>query len=298
MRGGGSRRPKAPAQSRPPGRQPCPVMATSRPARGEQGEGRAHVEQVRPAPLRSTPGVVVENGGFMSTTEGRTWGRQSPMASALWRVHGRFGEQSFQHPRTDGGELVQVQRPRGPAAEGALGQHRQHPGPGGGLQHHVARTHLRGLEHRVGERQGRGELLAGDLPLGAPGVGGLQGGQRLQHREHPLGGPRLAAHGAAPALEEQHERGLGRLVGVLPHPDTLGVGAAEGAGEDRAQGGRIQGLSRLQPRQEGRGGGEQGAGLRGDAPGARGRRRTGEQARRAGARAHPPPGRRRAWRFS
>ena len=252
------------------------------PARGQQGEGRAHVAEVGAAPAA----VHARGGGERRVHEhdrGPDVGQAVPDGLGVVAGHRSLGEQSFQKPRPHGGELVQVQRPCGPGPERALGKDGQHPGPGGGLQHHVPRAHPRGLEHRVGERERGGELLAGDLLLGAPGVGGLQRGEGFEHREHPLGGPGLAAHGAAPALQEQHERGLGRLVGVLPDPNTLGVGASEGTGQGRAQGGSVEGLPRLQVRQEGRGGGEQGAGLRAGVPGAGG---VGRNANGHGRRAH------------
>ena len=100
--------------------------------------------------------------------------------------------------------------------------------------------------------------------------------------------PGLAAHGAAVTLEEEHERGLGRLVGVLPDPGTLGVGGPEGIAHGPAQDWCIKRAAGLQDRHQGTGGGQQRGGLgtglvlraaevcgsgRGDGGGARGRGR-------------------------
>ena len=99
-----------------------------------------------------------------------------------------------------------------------------------------------------------------DLLFGTPRLGGLQGRDGLQHGQHGGGAagirPGLAAHGAAVTLEEQHERGLGRLVGVLPDPGTLGVGGPEGIGHGLAQDWCIKRAAGLQDRQQGMGGGQ------------------------------------------
>ena len=120
MRGGGSRRPKAPAQSLPPGRQPCPVKATSRPPGGSRAKAARTWRRSAPRRLRSTPGVV-ENGGFMSTTEGRTWGMQSPMASALWRVTDASGNSPSSIPARTAASSLRCSAPaaRDPSAHSA-----------------------------------------------------------------------------------------------------------------------------------------------------------------------------------
>ena len=86
------------------------------------------------------------------------------------------------------------------------------------------------------------------------------------HAEHGgravRSGPGLAPHGAAVALDEQHQGRLGRLVGVLPDPGTVGVGRAEGGGHRLAQRAGIEGAARFQDRQQGAGGGQQRGGFR------------------------------------
>jgi len=67
-----------------------------------------------------------------------------------------------------------------------------------------------------------------------------------------------AAHAPAVALQEQHARRLGGLVGVFPDPAALGVGFAEGFRYGLPQGRGIERLAGFQHRQQGLGGGEQG----------------------------------------
>ena len=86
----------------------------------------------------------------------------------------------------------------------------------------------------------------------------------LQHPQHGGGAARtgagLAPHGAAVALEEEHQRGLGRLVGILPEPGAVRVGGAEGGRHGFAQGAGIQRPAGLQDRQQGAGRGQQSGG--------------------------------------
>ena len=175
---------------------------------------------------------------------------------------GRARKERLQEPGPNRCELVQVQRPFGPGAERALDKHREHAGPGRGLEDHVARAHRRGLERGVGQGQGGGELLHRDLLLGAARVRGLERGHGFEHREHPRGGARLAAHRAPVALDEQHHRGLGRLVGVLPGPGAFGVGALERGGHGFAQGARIERAARGERGKQGLRRGDEPGGLR------------------------------------
>ena len=138
----------------------------------------------------------------------------------------------------------------GALAERALGHDGEHAGAGGGLQHDVAGADSSGLQRGVGERQRGGELLQGKLFLRPSCLGRLQGREGLQHGEHGGGGSgagtRLAAHEAAVTLDEQHHRGLGRFVGVLPDPGALRVAGAEGRAHGFAQGLGIERSARLQ----------------------------------------------------
>ena len=142
----------------------------------------------------------------------------------------------------------------------------QHPGAGRGFEHGIARPDPGGLQRRIGQGQWGGELLEFELLFGTPGLGRLNGGERLQHGEHGGGtigsGARLAAHEAGVTLEEQDQRRLGGLVGVLPYPGALGVGGAEGGAHRPAECGRIEHSAGLQGGQQIGGGAKQRGGLR------------------------------------
>ena len=180
---------------------------------------------------------------------------------------GSVGEEVGEQPCAGGGDLVEVERPGGPRPEGALGHDGQHPRAGRRFEHDIAGPDGGGLQRGVGERQRRRELLKLELLLGAPGLRGFQCGEGLQHAEHGGGAvgtrPGLAPHGAAIVLEEEHQRRLGRLVGVLPHPAALGIARAEGAGHGLAQRGRVEGTACFQRGQQRAGGGEEGGRLGG-----------------------------------
>ena len=203
------------------------------PARRQHRERRADVAEV---------GVVADAVHTGARREGRVHeddsgtqvGQMVPDRLGVVTSDGGAGEQAGQQPGAGGGDLVEVERPGGIVAEGACGHHRQHAGAGGGFEHDVAGPDRGGLQRGIGQGQRRRELLQPQLLLGAPRLRGLESRQRFQHAEHGGGSvrprPGFAPHGAAVALDEQDQRGLGRLVGVLPHPGALGVGRAEGAG--------------------------------------------------------------------
>ena len=133
-------------------------------------------------------------------------------------------EEPRQEPRPGLRVFVEMKMASSARSERAFGHDGQHAGAGRGFQHGVAWPDRGGLEGGIGERQRRRELLQADLLLGAPGMRGLQRGDRVQHRQHPArpvrSGAGIAAHGPAVALEEQHGGGLGRLIGILPQPNA------------------------------------------------------------------------------
>ena len=178
------------------------------------------------------------------------------------------GEDPGEKPGAGCGDLVEMQGAGGLLPEGALGHHGQHAGAYGGFEHHVAGPDGGSLQGGVGERERRRELLQRDLFLGSPRLRRLQGGEGLQHGEHGGGtagpGAGLPAHGAAVALEEENQRRLGRLVGVLPEPGALAVGRTECAGHGLAQNGRVERTARFQYREQSLGGDQQRGGLRRD----------------------------------
>ena len=210
---------------------------------------------------------------------------------------GAARKQPRENARAGGGDLVEVQRAGGPVAEGKLRHDGQHPGARRRFEHDVARPDRGRLQRRVGQRQRRRELLILELLLGAPRLRGLERRQGLHHAQHGGGSGRtctgLAPHGAAVALEEEHQCSLCSLVRILPEPGAVRVGGAEGGGHGVPEGRGIERLAGLQHRQQGAGGGQQrggrGGGLRRSRFCDRGRRE-----RRADARGHPAPGGRRA----
>ena len=191
--------------------------------------------------------------------------------------HLRLGKKQGQQAGPLGGDLVEVEGLRGAVAEGAFGHHGEHPGAGARFQHRVAGTDTGGLERRVGQRQGRGELLQADLLLGAARVRGLQRRERRQHGKHLAGavgtGSGAAAHGPAVAAHEQDDRGLGRLVGILPEPGAFGVGRAERARHGVSERSRVEGPAGFQDGQKALCRGQKSIGSGGTRFGARGRRK-------------------------
>ena len=174
--------------------------------------------------------------------------------------HRGFGEEPGQEAGPGPGDLVQMERAFAAGPEGALGHDGEDPGPGAGFEHDVAGPDGGRLQGRIGEAQGRGELLEPDLGLGSLRVGGLQGRDLLQQGQHGgrAAGSGPAAHGPAVALQEEHDGRFGGLVGVLPDPGPLGVGGPEGLGHGLAEGGRVERPAGCQYRQQGLGRGEQG----------------------------------------
>ena len=285
----------------------------------EHREGRADVMQIDVMADALDPGARRE--GRVHQDHGGTQLGQ-PVTDGLRVVagDGASRKEAGEEAGADGGELVEVQR-AGVLAERELRHDGQHAGARRGFEHHVAGPDHRGLQRGVGERQRRRELLIPELLLGAPRLGGLERRQGLQHAQHGGGAARtgagLAPHGAAVALEEQHQRRLGRLVGVLPEPGAVRVGGAEGPRHRLAQRAGIERPAGFEDRQQGAGRGQQrggrgpGLGLwgesgfgdrgRGDGGGrsrGRGRRRVGvehgagsddEGAGRRRARGSPPP---------
>ena len=144
---------------------------------------------------------------------------------------GGAGKQPREQPGADGRYLVQMQVSGGAAPHGALRHHGEHAGPCRGLQHGVAGADGGGPEGGIGEGERGRDLLEANLVLGALRVRGLQGGDRREHRQHFAGVVRIGAcplaHGAPVTLDEQHDGGLRRLVGVLPDP---GAGGGTGGG--------------------------------------------------------------------
>ena len=180
--------------------------------------------------------------------------------------HGRTRKQTPEQPRAGGGQFVQVQRTGDPCAERTVRHDPQQPRAGGRFEHPVAGPDRGGLDGGVGERKGRGKLLKPDLFLRPAGLGRFERREAFEHREHGGGtagaGPRFAAHGAPITFKKEHERRLGGVVRILPHPGAFGVGGAERFGQGLAQKGRRKRAAGLKRCEKRTGRGQQGGGLR------------------------------------
>ena len=122
------------------------------------------------------------------------------------------------------GQLVQRE-----AAARDLGEDRQKPGPGRRLEDQVTRRDLRGSQRRKPHGQRRRELLEPLHLLRAPGMRRQEarhlGEDRQQRRRRAGPGQQRAAE----FPQEEDERHLARLIGKLPVPGAIGIGAAKGA---------------------------------------------------------------------
>ena len=207
-------------------------------ARRQHGERRADVAQAGVVAAALHAGAHRERG--VHEHHGRhEAGQIIGDVLGVVAVHGDVGEEVLQKARPGRGEFVEVELLGGGLAQRAPGHDGQHPGARRGLQHPVAGADHGRLRRGIGERQGGRELLQADLFLGAARVGRFQRRQAFEHREHGGGtawaGARLPAHRHSVTLDEQDDGGFGGVVGVLPDPGALGVGAAERAGERVAQ---------------------------------------------------------------
>ncbi len=241
------------------------------PARRQHREGRANVMQIDVMTDALDAGAGRE-GRVHQHHGGAQLGQPVPDRLRVVAGHRAARKQAREEAGADGGDLVEVQCAGGPVAKRKLRHDGQHAGARRGFEHHVAGPDHGGLQRRVGQGQRSRELLILELLLRAPGLRGFERRQGLQHPQHGGGTAGacagLAAHGAAVALEEEHQRRLGRLIGVLPEPGAVRVGGAEGGGHDVAQRACIQRPASLQDGQQGAGRGQQGGGSR---PGLRGR---------------------------
>lgn len=149
-------------------------------------------------------------------------GEEVPDVLGVVGAQVRVGEEKAQELEAGVAELVEVDGD----TEG-VGEDCEHAGAGARLEHDVGGAQACGAQCGVDERERGGELLVGELLVAAPGVGGLEGGEALEQRDHVERGRGAAPHGLGEALEEEDDRGLGRLVGIAPAPVSGRVGAAE-----------------------------------------------------------------------
>ena len=205
------------------------------------GDARRHRERrVHEYDVRPGPGETVGDGLRVVAGDARIREQESKEAGPCARY------------------LVQVERAFPP--ERALRHHGEHPCPGARLQDDVAGTDSGGAYRGVGQAERGRELLQAHLLFRAPGVGGFERGDSFQHGQHGGGtlrsGPGPLSHGPPIALQEEHDGGFRRLVGVLPDPGALGVTSAVCALHGVAQRVLIKRTSRRQDGQQGPGRGK------------------------------------------
>ena len=136
---------------------------------------------------------------------------------------GDAGEQMAEQPGARLGQLVENERPAG-----ELGEDGEQAGAGRRLQHEIGGRDRGGGAGREAERDRRRELLKRLALLGAARVGGKKARDLGQHRQHGGGRRCPRAHGGAELAQEQDRRRLAGVIGGLPVPGAIGVGAAEG----------------------------------------------------------------------
>lgn len=156
------------------------------------------------------------------------------MAGVVARRRGR-GEQAGQEIRPAFAAFVQDE---GPAA--GLGDDRHQAGAGGGFEHAISVADLGGEERHPGELGRRGELIERDLLLASTTVGEPERSDPGQQGHDLRRGVFQPRHLRAQPADLKHRRRLDRVIGVAPGPGTLGVGGAEGGGEDRRDEASIQ----------------------------------------------------------
>ena len=194
-------------------------------------------------------------------------GQQVPDVLGVVARDRRVGEAVVQQPRPGGGDLVQVEPAAGVRVDAQRGQRGEHAGAGRRLEHGVVGADGRGDAGRPGHLQRGRELLQAHLLVAAAGLRRLQLGDGVEQRQHRVGVLGLAQQGAAVADEQEHDGGLARLVGVLPLPGALGVGAAEDVGQRLAQAAAVDPVASLEGGQQAQGGAEDAHGGARSAPG-------------------------------
>ena len=160
------------------------------------------------------------------------------MCAASKRVTATAGEKMVEQPGAGLGQFVQDER-----AAGQLGEDGEQAGAGRRLQHEIGGRDRGGGGGGEAERDRRRELLKRLALFGAARVGGEKARDLRQHRQH--GGRRSGAraHGGTELAQEQDGRRLAGVVGGLPVPGAVGIGAAEGGLHGGAQDRRVDALA-------------------------------------------------------
>ena len=258
------------------GEQVPPVgVAGDGPARGDRGQppagaecgvGGAHVAQVGVA-AHAVEVRAAREGRVHQHDAGLDLGEQVADVLGVVPADPGVGEAVAEQSGAGTGQLVQVQAAAGRLVDAQRGERGEHAGAGRRLQHGVAGADGGGGARGPGHLQRGGELLQADLLVAAAGLGRLERGDGVEQGQHRVRALGPAQQRAAVADEQEHDGGLGRLVGVLPLPGALGVGGAERLGQRLAQACAVDLLAGLERGQQAHAGPEQAQGRVGGAPG-------------------------------
>nr|WP_235858332.1 hypothetical protein [Cereibacter sphaeroides] len=120
-----------------------------------------------------------------------------------------------------------------------LGEDREKPGPGGRLEDEVTRSDLRCRHCSQPHGQRRRELLEALHFLRAPGMRRQEARHLGEDRQQCRGRARPGQKRTAELPQEEDQRHLARLIGELPVPGAIGIGAAKGALHFEAQTQRV-----------------------------------------------------------
>ncbi len=157
----------------------------------------------------------------------------------------RLDEERLQKRAADWSVLVE-----GQARVRKLGPDSEQAGPARWFQDGVVGHDSCGAGRDKAKRHRRGKLLEVLAFLRAPCVARDQARDLRQHCQCGLWRVRACGNRRAELAQEQDLRDLGRLIGVLPGPETLGVRAAEGLRQGDAEIGRANRLAAFEKRQK------------------------------------------------
>ena len=129
------------------------------------------------------------------------------------------------------------------AAAGEFGEDGEKARAGRRFQHEIGGRERGGRGGGEAERDRRGELLQRLALFRAARVRRQQRRDLRQHGEHRGGRARAPAHAAPEFAQEQNRRRFAGVIGGLPVPGAIGVGAAKGGGHHRAQGRGVDGVA-------------------------------------------------------
>jgi hypothetical protein len=171
--------------------------------------------------------------GWVHQHHARPDRRIEPVVDLLGVVPGDCGisKEAGKEPGARVGDFVE-RKPR----FRQFGKDRQQAGAGGGFQHEIGGSQCGRYGGGETERDRRRELLELLGFFRTARLRGQPGAKPGQHVEHRRRRTRAGAHRAAKFAQEHDLRGFERLVGLLPHPGAVGVGAAEGGLHYGAQG--------------------------------------------------------------